>query len=67
MLGLLGLAWLAWALLGQAGFRRHGALSLHDIVGVLQLVFASVAGAGALVALIVAYRRQKIAEADSAH
>ena len=34
---------------------------------VLQLVFASVAGAGALVALIVAYRRQKIAEADSAH
>jgi hypothetical protein len=24
-------------------------------------------GAGALVALIVAYRRQKIAEADSAH
>jgi hypothetical protein len=35
---------------------------LHDAVGVLQLVFASVAGA--LVALIVAYRRQKIAEAD---
>jgi hypothetical protein len=36
-------------------------------VGVLQLVFASMAGAGALVALIVAYRRQRIAEADSAH
>ena len=36
-------------------------------MGVLQLVFASVAGAGALVALIVAYRRQKIAEADSVH
>ena len=34
---------------------------------VLQLVFATVAGAGALVALIVAYRRQKIAEADSVH
>jgi hypothetical protein len=33
----------------------------------VQLVFASVAGAGALVALIVAYRRQKISEADSAH
>src|SRR2546429_7184948 len=32
-----------------------------------QLVFATVAGAGALVALIVAYRRQKIAEADSVH
>ena len=35
---------------------------LHDTVGVLQLVFASVAGAGALVALIVAYRRQRVAE-----
>jgi hypothetical protein len=67
VLGLAALAWLAWVLLSLAGFRRHGALSLHDTVGVLQLVFASVAGAGALVALIVAYRRQKIAEADSAH
>jgi hypothetical protein len=34
---------------------------------VLQLVFATVAGAGALVALIVAYRRQKITEANSVH
>ena len=65
--GLAGLAWLAWVLLGAAGFRRHGPPALHDTVGILQLVFASVAGAGALVALIVAYRRQKIAEADSAH
>ena len=47
VVGLAGLYWLAWVLLG--------------------LVFASVAGAGALVALIVAYRRQKIAEADSVH
>jgi hypothetical protein len=67
VVGLAGLTWVAWVLLGAAGFRQHGALSLHDTVGVLQLVFASVAGAGALVALIVAYRRQKIAEADSAH
>ncbi len=67
VLGLAGLTWLAWALLGLAGFRRHGALSLHDTVGVLQLVFASVAGAGALVALVVAYRRQKVAEGDSVH
>ena len=42
-------------------------MSLHDWIGVLQLVFASVAGLGALVALIVAYRRQRVAEADSAH
>ncbi len=67
VVSLAGLAWLAWVLLGVAGFRRHGPPALHDTVGILQLVFASVAGAGALVALIVAYRRQKIAEADSAH
>jgi hypothetical protein len=66
VLGLAGLTWLAWVLLGLAGFRRHGALSLHDTVGVLQLLFASVAGAGALVALVVAYRRQKVAEATAA-
>ena len=67
VVGLVGLAGLAWVLLGVTGFRRHGPPALHDTVGILQLVFASVAGAGALVALIVAYRRQKIAEADSTH
>ena len=67
VVGLVGLAWLAWVLLGLAGYRQHGAPALHDTVGVLQLVFATVAGAGALVALIVAYRRQKIAEANSVH
>jgi uncharacterized protein YjbI with pentapeptide repeats len=68
VVGLVGLTWLAWVLLGAAGFRSHGHLpQLKDTVSVLQLVFASVAGAGALVALIVAYRRQKIAEADSIH
>ena len=67
VVGLAGLAWLAWVLLGLAGYRHHGAPALKDTVGVLQLVFATVAGAGALVALIVAYRRQKIAEADSVH
>jgi hypothetical protein len=67
VVGLAGLAWLAWALLGVAGYRHHGAPELKDTIGVLQLVFATVAGAGALVALIVAYRRQKITEADSIH
>ena len=67
VVGLAGLAWLAWVLLGLAGYRHHGAPALHDTVTVLQLVFATVAGAGALVALIVAYRRQKVAEADSVH
>jgi hypothetical protein len=67
VVGLAALAWLAWVLLGLAGYRRHGAPALKDTVSVLQLVFATVAGAGALVALIVAYRRQKVAEADSVH
>ncbi len=67
VVGLAGLAWLAWVLLGLAGYRQHGAPALKDTVSVLQLVFATVAGAGALVALIVAYRRQKISEADSVH
>jgi Pentapeptide repeats (9 copies) len=67
VLGLTGFGYLAWLLLGLAGFRRHGPPSLHDTVTVIQLVFASVAGAGALVALVVAYRRQKVSEADSAH
>jgi Pentapeptide repeats (9 copies) len=67
VVGLAGLAWLAWVLLGLAGYRRHGPPALKDAVSVLQLVFATVAGAGALVALIVAYRRQKVAEADSIH
>jgi hypothetical protein len=67
VVGLAGLAWLAWVLLGVAGYRHNGAPALKDTVSVLQLVFATVAGAGALVALIVAYRRQKITEADSVH
>jgi hypothetical protein len=49
-LGLAGLTWLAWSLLHHPRLPQHGRISLHDAVGVLQLVFASVAGAGALVA-----------------
>lgn len=67
LMGLVGLAWLAWNALHRPRISRTSAISLHDAVGVLQLVFASVAGAGALVALIVAYRKQKVAEADSTH
>jgi hypothetical protein len=62
-----GLASAAWVLLGSPALPRPRTLAIHDWVSVLQLVLASVAGAGALVALIVAYRRQKVAEADSGH
>jgi uncharacterized protein YjbI with pentapeptide repeats len=64
---LVSLSWLALALLSYPRLPHSRALSLHDTVGVLQLVFASIAGAGALVALIVAYRRQRVAETDSAN
>lgn len=56
MIGLATLSWVALALLGYPA-----------LVGVLQLVFASVAGAGALVALVMAYRRQRVAETATAH
>lgn len=65
--GLAILNLIAWLFLHHPSLRRAKTISLHDSISVLQLVFASVAGAGALVGLIVAYRRQKVAEADSAH
>jgi hypothetical protein len=49
-------------LLHHPSLPRSHVISVHDSVGVAQLVFASVAGAGALVALVVAYRRQRVAE-----
>ena len=70
LLALAGLAAL-WAvalvLLHHPTLPRSHVISVHDTVGVAQLVFASVAGAGALVALVVAYRRQRVSEASSAH
>ena len=66
-IALAGLTWLAWALLHKPKLPPSSTISLHDTIGVLQLVFASVAGAGALVALVMAYRRQKVAETQTAH
>src|ERR1700744_4942480 len=65
--GLAILTFIAWLILRHPKLPHPDSLSLPDSVSVLQLFFASVAGAGALVGLIVAYRRQKVAEADSAH
>lgn len=64
---LAGLAWGTAAWLHFPALPRPRTLSLREWTGLLQLVLASVAGAGALVALIVAYRRQRVAEADSFH
>lgn len=67
LLSLAGLTWLALALLHFPKLPRASTISVHDLVSVLQLVFASVAGAGALVALVMAYRRQKVDEVKSQH
>ena len=64
----LAVLWLAArALLGNPHLAPSKAISVHDTVGVAQLVFATVAGAGALVALVMAYRRQRVTEVSSAH
>ena len=60
--GLAVLCVVALVLLHHPSLPRSNVISVHDTVGVAQLVFASVAGAGALVALVVAYRRQRVAE-----
>jgi hypothetical protein len=65
--GLALLTWLALVILHHPRIAPGRVLSVHDAVGVLQLVFASVAGAGALVALVVAYRRQRVSETASGH
>jgi len=60
--GLAALWLAAQALLGHPHLVISKGITVHDTVGVAQLVFASVAGAGALVALVVAYRRQRVSE-----
>jgi hypothetical protein len=65
--GLVALWLAALALLSHPKLPQSKVISLHDTVGVAQLVFASVAGAGALVALVMAYRRQRVAETATAH
>lgn len=64
--GLAALWWIAQALLHHPRLPHSKAISVHDTIGVAQLVFASVAGAGALVALVMAYRRQRVAETSAA-
>jgi uncharacterized protein YjbI with pentapeptide repeats len=67
IVGLGVLTFAALALLHFPKTQHPGTISTPNLVSVLQLVFASVAGAGALVALVMAYRRQRVAEASSAH
>src|SRR5690606_31162329 len=51
-----------WFLFGRPAF-SDGELSPRDRIELVKLALAVIAGVGGIVALVVAYRRQKVAEA----
>ena len=60
--GIAGmLLWLAWALLGAPAFTREQ-VDLSAYLDIIKIVLAVVAGIGGVVALVVAYRRQRTGE-----
>src|SRR5437762_7859986 len=64
--GLVGA--LAVAALWTAGFptlKRDATVTAATLIELLKLVFAVVAGIGGVIALVVAYRRQKVTEAQN--
>jgi uncharacterized protein YjbI with pentapeptide repeats len=52
--------------LGSPGVERKSELAVADLFEMLKLAFAVAAGLGAVVALVMAYRRQRVAEAANA-
>jgi hypothetical protein len=52
----------AWELLGVRGLRPERRIDSKTLFDLVKLSFGVVAGAGALVALVVAYRRQRVDE-----
>lgn len=53
---------IAWKLLGVQGLAPQQRIGTNTLFDLAKLSFGVVAGAGALVALVVAYRRQKVGE-----
>ncbi|MFJ7073432.1 pentapeptide repeat-containing protein [Streptomyces sp. NPDC098781] len=53
---------IVWVLLGAQGLKPEAKLTSQTLFDIVKLSFGVVAGAGALVALIVAYRRQRVDE-----
>ncbi|MEV0529943.1 pentapeptide repeat-containing protein [Streptomyces sp. NPDC050439] len=51
-----------WDLLGARGLKEQRQLTSQTLFDLVKLAFGVVAGAGALVALVVAYRRQRVDE-----
>jgi hypothetical protein len=62
VLGLAAVMVLVLAVLGFPQLAPTGALPPSQLLEVLKLVLGTVAGAGALFALVMAYRRQRLAE-----
>ncbi|MEV7413559.1 hypothetical protein AB0O04_37795, partial [Streptomyces althioticus] len=54
--------YLGWGVLGVDKVKKEKAIDASTLFDLVKLAFGVVAGAGALVALIVAYRRQRIDE-----
>jgi hypothetical protein len=52
-------------LLGSPSLHSQGSLPLADLLDLIKLALAAIAGVGGTVALVVAYRRQRVAEAGS--
>ncbi|GAA2167994.1 pentapeptide repeat-containing protein [Actinomadura napierensis] len=61
--GLVVLMTVALAVLGFPHLKHTSTLPLTQLLDVLKLVLGTVAGVGALFALVTAYRRQRLAEA----
>ncbi|MGI8334381.1 pentapeptide repeat-containing protein [Actinomadura scrupuli] len=59
---LAGLMWAGLTLLGVRSFKPERALTSSTLFDLVKLAFAVVAGIGGLVALVVAYRRQRLEE-----
>ncbi|WP_405653527.1 pentapeptide repeat-containing protein [Streptomyces sp. NBC_00019] len=57
-----GVFFAGWDLLGAQGLKPQRQLTSQTLFDLVKLSFGVVAGAGALVALIVAYRRQRVDE-----
>jgi uncharacterized protein YjbI with pentapeptide repeats len=56
-----------WALLGFSGIKQHPDEPITTYFELLKLAFAFVAGIGGTIALVVAYRRQRLAEIAHEH
>ena len=62
---LAATTWVALALLGFPNVQHPRSISLTDLIALLQLEFASIAGAGLVVGWVMGYRRERAAAAEA--